>query len=151
KDKEVLIDQTADKSHIKINTQGDKYELYQKGDKIESNHNGKFTVKNKEDTQKYKIGIIKNDKLEKVTKVTINNNKNDPQQKQRNARANTQNASAQSKEEEEMEEAINNNKLNISTSNDKVSLSWDSIPDVDGDYEIYRDNEKIGKTSKKHF
>ncbi|MDE1455606.1 hypothetical protein PVN32_26290, partial [Bacillus paralicheniformis] len=90
---------------------------------------------------KYKIGIFQKDKLKKVVTLNVTNDLGEK----------ALNSSEESYAEDLMAYQIQNGHLNVIADPESVQLSWDELPDKDGVYEVYRDDQKIGETTNREF
>ncbi|MFT0800584.1 hypothetical protein VSK91_03845 [Bacillus swezeyi] len=84
---------------------------------------------------------MKKNKVKKVLRINIAN----PQQEK------PHNFSTKNLQANIMEEAINNSNLESATSDKSVILNWEKLPDKDGVYEIYKDDQKIAETTNLTF
>ncbi|MEC3609573.1 DUF3238 domain-containing protein [Bacillus glycinifermentans] len=141
--KEASIDTKVKNGHfiLKVNEKGDKYKFFKNGEPVYEGSSSKVSGDISMVGDKYKIGIFQNDKLKKVVTLNV---PNDLQQE-------TPNSFEGSYAEDLMAYQIQKGHLNIVADTESVELSWDELPDKDGIYEVYRDDQKIGETKNREF
>ncbi|OQV45705.1 hypothetical protein B5Z20_19495, partial [Bacillus velezensis] len=131
---------------LNIKENGDYYKVYKNDQLLYEGSSKEFKDELTEDIQKYKIGVFQEDKLKNILKVNVAN----PQQEQtQTTKASLK--STKSLEAAKMEQKVNSSIIESITNDKSVTLSWGELPDKDGIYEIYKNNEKIGETKSLTF
>ncbi|WP_085524459.1 DUF3238 domain-containing protein [Tuberibacillus sp. Marseille-P3662] len=134
-----------------INVQGDYYKFYQKG-KIQ--HKGKsanWTDELNDSSQKYKIGVYKENKLVDIVKVKVGNGDIRKPTKKKQSFLLQENTNERDPKEQNMEQRVKANTLEVAATHTKVYLQWSELPDKDGYFEVYRDGEKIARTKETRY
>lgn len=133
---------------LNIKENGDYYKVYKNDQLLYEGSSNEFKDELTEDIQKYKIGVFKEDKLKNILRVNVANP--NPQQEQTQTTKSSL-KSTKSLEAATMEQKVNSSVVESITNDKSVTLSWGELPDKDGIYEVYKNNEKIGETKSLTF
>ncbi|AWV41506.1 hypothetical protein NSQ93_13135 [Bacillus sp. FSL W8-0445] len=126
---------------LKVNEKGDEYKFFKNGAPVYEGDSNEYSDDVSTIGDKYKIGIFQKDKLKKVVTLNVSNDLGEK----------ALNSSEESYAEDLMAYQIQNGHLNVIADAESVQLSWDELPDKDGVYEVYRDDQKIGETTNQEF
>lgn len=127
---------------INIEKEGSTYKIFKENSLVYEGEKNTFSEKMDYTQQKYRIGIFKNDKLQDIVQLNISNNIENTISHYDRKYKNKQ---------DYIGELVQNTKLETIVSKKSVTLNWDEIPDEDGAYEIYKNNEKIGETTETSY
>ncbi|MCU5445616.1 hypothetical protein [Bacillus cereus] len=139
------ISKTEDALQIQWDNIGDYYELYKGGKVVWSGKDKNYidTIENAsdEEMQKYTLVSYKNNQINDVKFL-----KTFPKKQE-----DIKNGVYFSTSGKELDDLVKRANVDSEATKNYVKLNWDSIPDSDGVYEVHRDGEVIGKTSKLGF
>jgi hypothetical protein len=143
----VDVEQNKSVVNFHINEQADYYKVFQNGEILYQGVSPNFSDSLENEFEKYKVGIYKDNKLEEVVNLKVDNEEGSQDKV---------NKSLMIKEKDNLKEDIMSKKVDGNTleaiiTDEEVLLTWDALPDNDGKYEIFRDGEKIGQTKKLTF
>ncbi|SFD03525.1 hypothetical protein SAMN05443252_11711, partial [Bacillus sp. OV322] len=140
KNKMVKVEEENNEVTITVQKKADFYKIYKDEELVYEGPNNIFKEKMDYISQKYKVGIYNNEKLEKVVSLKVSNDF----KKETLLDADTH-------KEDKIGQIIRTTKLQTNVSDKLVELQWPELPDQDGIYEIYRDDQKVGETKELNY
>ncbi|MPQ26752.1 DUF3238 domain-containing protein [Bacillus paralicheniformis] len=132
---------------LNINESGDMYKVLKNDEILYEGPSNQYKDKLTEDVQKYKIGVYEGDKIKNIFRVRVVNSEKTTLQSSKINIAQTH----KSFETSSFEQKIYNTAIETVTDNSSVILKWEKIPNKDGVYEIYRDEDKVAQTKDLTF
>ncbi|WP_339178373.1 hypothetical protein NST56_18600 [Bacillus sp. FSL R5-0560] len=161
---DVIINKDNSIANITVQEKGDYFKVYDENNKlIYNSSSNKLKVNISENIQKYKIGVYNKKKLSKVIAIKIDNSSKIQQEKPKaqsegftilNKNSDLENKKleynkdiSEYPEQKSVDKSIEKNGLQVQSSSDGVSLSWNKIIGSNNVYKIYK-NEKLIKVTK---
>lgn len=141
-DNDVTVKTNDNKVILELSPKKNEYYKIYKDDQLEySGTNNKYTDYI-DQSQKYKIGVYSNGKLNEVLSVKAADNKH-------NIFEPTSMNTAE--KEEYIDSIVQNTRLETIVTSNSVTIQWPKLPDEDNVYEIFKNNVKIAETTDLHY
>lgn len=144
----VSISKVNDEVILQVQEKGDFYKFYKNNELVYEGTSNSFSEPMDYELQKYKVGVYKDNELEKVLSVKVTNS--EKLNKQNNLNKNMRLAEEKSKEDT-IKETIKSTRLETIVETNSITLKWPKLPDNDKIYEIYKDDKKIAETRKQSY